>query len=118
MIGTGKYDFPGIRKAGRIALQVVLSGTSWGASIIASPFWPIIEMISDWCIEWLTNKGLIIVNVGAIYVNGEFQQSAFDKAFDDAIAKSKAPGLTDAQKKVIDDQVKNAFRAFARIGNT
>ncbi len=116
MIGTGKYDFPGIRKAGRLALRAVLAGTTWGASLIASPFFPIIQLVADWCVEWLANKGLLIINVGAIYVSGEFQQAAFDQAFEDAIAKAKAPGLTDAQKKVIDDEVIRAFRRFGTIG--
>lgn len=115
MIGTGKYDFPGIRKAGTAALRVVLASTSWGAWLIASPFKKLIDLASQWAVEWLSNRGLIIINLGAIYVNGEFDQSKFDKAMDDGLAKAKAPGLSDAQKKAIDDEVIKAFRPFARI---
>lgn len=117
MIGTGKYDFPGIRRAGATAFKLVLAGTGWGAKLIASPFWPIIKMMIEWCAEYLANKGLLVINVGAIYVNGEFDQARFDKAFEEGIQKAKAPGLTDAQKRMIDDEVIKAFRRFGAIGN-
>ncbi len=115
MIGAGKYDFPGIRKAGAVALRVVLASTSWGAWLIASPFKRLIDLASEWAVEWLTNRGLIIINLGAIYVNGEFDQAKFDKAIEDGIAKAKVPGLSEAQKKAIDDEVIKAMRPFARI---
>jgi hypothetical protein len=115
MIGTGKYNFPGFKKAGAAAFRAVLVGTQWGSAALASPFRPIIDFLLEYASEWLANRGLLIINVGAIYVNGQFEQATFDAAFEDALKKSKAPGLTDAQKKVIDDQVIKAFRPFARL---
>ncbi len=115
MIGTGKYDFPGIRRAGALGLRALVAGTTWGAAIIAGPFRGVFNVLAEWVSEWLTNRGLLLINVGAIYVNGEFDQGRFDAAFDEGIQKAKAPGLTDAQKKVIDDEVINAFRRFGRI---
>jgi hypothetical protein len=113
---TGKYDFQGIQKAGRAGINALLASTAWGAWIIASPFHTVLDLVEDLAINFLANRGLLVVNIGAIYVSGEFQQSDFDKAFDDAIQKSKTPGLSDAQKKVIDDQVIASFRRFGRVG--
>lgn len=115
MIGTGKYDFPGIREKGAAALKALLLTTGWGAAIIASPFKPVIDMVLSFASEWLANRGLIVINVGAIYVNGEFRQDKFDQAMEEGLAKAKAPGLTDAQKKVIDEEVLQALRRFGRI---
>lgn len=115
MIGTGKYDFPGIRKAGTAALTAVVAGTAWGAWIIASPFKPVLDGFTGWLSEWLANRGLLIINLGAIYVAGEIDQAKFDEAFDQALNKAKIPGLTDKQKKGIDDEVIKAFRRFGRI---
>lgn len=114
-MGTGKYDFPGIRKAGTIALRAVVASTAWGAWLIKSPFNSIFEAASGWLSEWLANRGLIIINITAIYVSGEIDQSQFDKAFNKALDEVKLPGLTDEQKKGIDDKVINAFRKFGRV---
>lgn len=113
----GKYDFPGLKKQGTRALNLVLLSTAWGAAILKSPFKPIFEMLEGYVIEWLTNKGLIIVNLGAIFIDGELDQKAFDKAFDDALAAAKVPGLTDKQKESIDAQVIAAFRNFAHVSS-
>lgn len=115
MIGTGRYNFPGIRKAGAAGLKLVLASTTFGKWLITSPFKKVFDLFAEWAVEWLTNRGLVIINLGAIYVNGEFDQAKFDKAMDLGLEKAKVPGLTDAQKKIIDDEVLKSFRAFARI---
>lgn len=112
-----KYDFQGIQKAGRAVINSALLATSWGAWIIKSPFNTLLNYLEDLAINWLTNQGLIIINIGAIYVNGVLDQKAFDQAFDEAINKAKVPGLSDADKKKIDNQVIEAVRKFGRIGN-
>lgn len=117
MIGTGKYNFPGIKKAGAFALKAALASTTWGAALIKGPFSGTITLIDEWIAEWLANRGLVIINLGAIYVDGEFSQDKFDKGMEEGIKNAKAPGLTDAQKKAIDDQVIKAFRPFALIAN-
>lgn len=117
MIGTGKYDFPGIRKAGAKALSMVLAGTTWGASILASPFKPVFEYIMGWAIEWLANKGLVIINLAVIYVDGELDQSKFDSSMDEALEKVKIPGLSEKEKAAIDEKVRNAFRNFAHLND-
>lgn len=117
MIGTGKYNFPGIRKAGATALKAVLALTTWGAWLLKSPFEPVIDLTAEWFSEWLANKGLVIINLGAIYVSGEFDQSKFDSAMDQALDAAKAPGLTEAEKEAIDEKVRDAFRKFAHINS-
>jgi hypothetical protein len=117
MIGTGKYDFPGIRKAGTVILKAALASTAWGAWLIASPFQPLLDKLIEWGLEWLANRGLVVFNIGAIYVEGVFDQRKFDNAMEEALARAKAPALTDAQKKEIDDKVIKAMRAFGSIAN-
>jgi len=114
---TGKYNFPGIKKAGTAAVEAVLAGTGWGAAILGSPFSPVFKMIIGYFVEWAANKGLVIVNLAAIVVNGEIDQSRFDKAFDEALEKVKVPGLSEKEKEQIDAKVREAFRKFARLNN-
>jgi hypothetical protein len=98
MIGTGKYNFPGIRKAGIAAINAILAGTTWGAWLIASPFLPLLDYAEGWLVEYLANKGLLIINLGIFYVEGKIDQSRFDSAFDEALKAIQYPGLTDEQK--------------------
>jgi hypothetical protein len=114
---TGKYDFPGIRKAGTAAISAALATTAWGAWILASPFKPLVSYLDGLLIQWLANQGLVIINLGAIYINGVVDQANFDKSMDAALAKVQTPGLTDAQKKAIDDGVKDSFRTFAHVSS-
>jgi hypothetical protein len=118
LIGTGKYDFPGIRKAGAKALASILSATKWGAWILASPLKGLFNIGIEFIAEYMTNKGLIVLNVGAIYANGVFDQKAFDKALDEGLKKVEAGGLTPQQKKAIDDEVMRSARRFLRFGST
>lgn len=113
----GNYDFPGIKKVGTAAIEAVLAGTGWGAKIIGSPFRPVIKMLIGYAVEWAANKGLVIINLGAIYVSGEIDQSRFDKAMDDALEKVKIPGLSEKQKEQIDNEVRDAFRKFAHLNS-
>lgn len=115
MIGSGKYDFPGIRKAGTAGIKALLALTSWGTWLIASPFMPIVDFWLDWISEWLANRGLIMINVASFYIGGKFDQDKFDSAMEEGLKKAKAPGLTDKQKKVIDDAVIDAFRKFGKV---
>lgn len=114
---SGKYDFPGIQKVGKLAVKAILASTTWGAWIINSPFKPVFEFMLGWTINWLANKGLVIINLTAIYIDGELDQRAFDQAFDEALEKLKMPGLSDQEKASIDEKIKQAFRNFAHISS-
>lgn len=98
----------------RLAWEAALATTVWGAALLKSPFLPVAEFVIDWCDEWLANRGLIFINVGAFYIDNKFDQSSFDKAMADGLARIPT-NLTAAQKKVIDDAVINAFRRFGRV---
>ena len=113
----GKYDFPGIKKVGTAALETVLAGTGWGASMLASPFRPLFKYVIGYAIEWAANKGLVIINLGFIYVGGELDQSRFDKAMDEALERVKVAGLAEKQKEQIDNEVREAFRKFAHLNS-
>lgn len=117
---TGKYDFSGIQKWGAIGIETLISTSSaFGAALMKFPVvGTLIDGIIKLFVNYLANQGLVLINIGAIIVNGNFDQEAFDSAMDKAIASAKVEGLTDAQKKAIDDSVIKAFRKFADLGAT
>lgn len=114
----GKYNFPGIKKAGVAGLTAALAATGWGLKLMASPFKPLVNIILGYLVEWLANNGLVVINLAAIYVDGKIDQSQFDKAFDEALTKVQIPGLTENEKELIDEKVRKAFRDFAHLNNT
>jgi hypothetical protein len=111
---TGKYDFKGIKEKGAKGILLALSVTTWGTWLIAHSFSPVLDFLIKTLVNWLANKGLVVLNIGAIYVNGEFDQKAFDKAMGDGIRKvEEAKGkLTPEQIKAIDDEVIKAADRF------
>ncbi len=121
---TGKYNFPGLQKAGRIAITAALAASSWGAALLASPwfkfFAPVEDEAINTAINILANQGLIILNIGAIFVDGKFDQSAFDKAMADGIQKIQLgrDKLTPEQGKAIDDAIRKAFDNDVDLGAT
>ena len=110
-----KYSFPGIKKWGAKGLTLALASTTWGASLTASFFAPVLNVILEYLVNWLANKGLIIINIGATFVEGQIDQKKFDSAVEEGLAKVKIGGLTDEQKKAIDEAVIAAVRKFGRI---
>lgn len=112
---SGKYDFQGIKKFGAKALSLALSSTAWGAWLIASPFKLVVDAFAEQLANWLANRGLIIINVGAIIVEGEIDQKKFDSAMEEGLAKLKIPGISDAEKAKIDQKVIDAIRKLGRI---
>ncbi len=112
---SGRYDFKGIQKFGVAGISVALASTSWGAILITK--WGlrhIVELLLEWGINWLANKGLIVLNIAAIVVEGEFDQRAFDSALRDALKTVELSNgnLTPAQIKAIDDECIKAARKF------
>lgn len=115
---TGKYNFTGIQKMGIASFRIALSMspyTSWFIKVPGSDY--AISLI----VNWLANKGLLVLNIGAIEVSGEFDQHALDSAMDEALKQIIDQGgrdkLTIEQKKAIDDEVIKAARKFIVIGN-
>ena len=104
---TGKYNFPGIKKWGAKGISLALASTTWGAWLLKYTFGPVIDYVLELIVNWLANKGLIVLNIGAIYVGGEIDQAALDRAIDQGIEKVRLAGgkLTPKQEKEIDDAV-------------
>lgn len=117
---TGRYSFPGFQKAAGIAIDGLLAGTSWGAWILASPFKIIIQSIRDLIVNFLVNRGLIVLNIGEAIVDGMVDQSKLDDAVDAGIKKvmQGRDKITPAEGKAIDDKIRAAFDADADLGST
>jgi hypothetical protein len=115
---AGKYDFPGIKKAGAVGLRAALVSTAWGAILLTTPVVrALVNFFLEMSMNWLANKGLMVMNVGAIVVDGYLDQRAFDLAMEQAISKAENQKgkLTPAEMKAIDDEVIKAARKFLRI---
>lgn len=115
---SGKYDFKGIKKYGALALSTALSSTPWGAWVVKT--WGIrhiFDILAEWGVNWAANNGLMVLNLAAIKIEGEWDQKAFDKAMDEALSIVDLGNLTEAQIKEIDSRVIKAFRDFAIFTN-
>lgn len=119
---TGKYDFPGIKKAGVAAIELALASTSWGASLLANGFMKFFAPAEDFllglAINWMANKGLIVLNLGADWANGNIDQAAFDKSVEDGLKRVQQgrDKITPEQGKAIDDAVIKAADTFIDFG--
>lgn len=109
---SGKYDFKGIKKQGAGGLKLALAAdpaTAWMLKV------PLITNLLEMGVNWAANKGLVLLNLGAIYVNGEIDQKLLDRSIEDGLKKVEQSGgtLTPEQIKEIDDAViKAADRAL------
>lgn len=117
---TGRYDFTGIQKAIGVGINAVLATTTWGAWLLASPFMPAVQAMEDAAVNFLANRGLIVLNIGAIMVDGSIDQSRLDSAINDALTKLQQgrSSITPAQGQAIDTEVENAFDQDATLGAT
>lgn len=100
----GKYNFKGIKKQGAEGLKLALASspaTIWIAKI------PLINNLLEPFVNWLANNGLVILNIGAIYVNGKVDQSLLDRSIDEGLKKvqNSNGNLTPEQIKEIDNAV-------------
>ena len=102
---SGKYDFKGIKKTGSMGLRAALASSP--ATAWTLKFGMFLDLILEFGTNWLANKGLIVLNVGAFYVGGEIDQKALDNAIESGLAAVEKPGakLTPKQIKEIDDAV-------------
>lgn len=102
---SGKYDFKGIKKTGRLGFKAALAKTPAFAWVLKGGAFT--DAVLDFISNWLANKGLIVLNVGAFHVGGEFDQGALDKAIDNGIKALENPEnkLTQKQMEEIDNAV-------------
>lgn len=109
---TGKYDFKGIKKQGASGIKLALSSNPYTLWLAKAPG---IDTLLEAFANYLANKGLIVLNIGAIYVEGQIDQSILDRSIDEGLKKIQQAGgtLTPEQVKEIDDAViKAADRAL------
>ena len=73
--------------------------------------------VSEMIVGWAVSKGLIVLNIGAIVVEGEISQKDFDKAMEAALneVESKEGKLTSEEIKRIDGEVVRLARKHLRI---
>jgi len=112
VVGTGKYNFPGIRKAGAVAIKAALASSPLGG-LLVGPLGPALAVSLEWLSEWLANRGIILLNVGAFEINGHFDQAAFDKAMDAGLSRLESgETISPEEMRAIDEKVKEAMRRF------
>jgi len=107
MVLSSKYNFKGIKAQGAIGIKLALASnpsTVWMTKI------PLIGTLLEFGVNWLANNGLVLMNIGAIIVNGEVDQALLDRAIDEGYKKLENPNikLTPEQMKEIDDKVMEA----------
>lgn len=107
----GKYDFKGIKTKGAAGLKAALLANPSTAAIAKIPF---ITTLLEILTNWMANNGLILLNIGAIYVNGEVDTALLDRSIEEGLKKVESGvQLTPEQIKEIDDEViKSADRAL------
>lgn len=115
---TGRYNFPGIQKAAGVAIDALLAGTTWGAWILASPFKIVLAPLRNLIVNFLANRGLIILNIGANIVDGVVDQKGLDMAIDAGLKRvmQGRDTITPEEGKAIDDEVRKAFDEDADLG--
>ncbi len=117
---TGRYNFPGLQKAMGVAIDAILIGTTWGAWIVTSPFKIVINPIRDLIVNFLVNRGLIILNVGANIIDGSVDQKSLDLALQAGIQRvmQGRDKITPKEGQAIDDDIRKAFDENADVGAT
>lgn len=114
MLGTGKFDLPGIRKKGAAGLKAVLAKTGWGAALLAGPFSKTTDLVLQFAVEYLANRGIVLLNLGIIKFDEKVDPKLLLKALEEGLLKAEKPGLSEAEGKALDEQVKKAFRRAVR----
>jgi ABC-type branched-subunit amino acid transport system substrate-binding protein len=117
---SGKYDFKGIKRLGAAVLRGALSSSPYTAWLVRFP--ALTNFILEFLTNWLANKGLLVLNVIAIEVEGAIDQKGLDEAIDKAINEIKVKGgkdkLTPEENKAIDDEVIKSARKFLVIAKS
>lgn len=116
-MSSGKYDFKGIKRMGAAGLRLALASSPYTAWTLKGG--ALTTFLLEWFSNWLANNGLMLLNIAADYIGNEFDQRAFDRAMDEAVAEITRKGgrekLTAAEKKAIDDEVIKVARKFVVI---
>lgn len=68
-------------------------------------------MLENLVVNYLANKGIILINIGVNIVDGVLDQKALDEALDDGIKRvmQGRDKISPEEGKAIDDKVREAF---------
>lgn len=114
---TGRYDFSGIQKAAKAGIRLAIAGTGWGAALLASPFYFLVDLVEGLAVNWLANRGLIVFNVGDVLVDGVISEAKLTNALNKAFDKMKVgrENITPAEGAKIDAETTEVFDEFADL---
>ena len=114
---SGRYDFKGLAKLNALGIKALCASTPYLAWVLKGG--KLTELIFEFIGNALANWGLVVMNLGAIYVNGEIDQSRLDKSIEDGLAEIARLGskITKAQGEAIDEAVRKAARDFIKFGS-
>lgn len=93
-------------------IRAALASSPIGA-VLNGPLGGTFGLLLEWLNEWLANRGIILLNIGAFKINGHFDQGAFDRAMDEGLAKIESgETLSPEEMREIDERVKEIVRRF------
>lgn len=117
---TGRYNFTGIQKLVTTGVNTLLASTSWGVWLLASPFKPVLQALEDAAVNFLVNRGLIIIDIGAVVVDGQINEDNFNTALTNAFnqLRNGRDQITPTQGAKIDADTTAAFDKFADVNAT
>ncbi len=110
-----KYTFEGIGDKSATAVMLLMSATGYGHWFTIGLQGSIIHFVLKLFFMWIASNGLVILNIGISNIQIWAEKGTYDGTMDGAIklVESKKGGLTDDEKKKIDDRVIAAFNKFA-----
>ena len=115
---TGKYNFKGIKKSGKAGVKAALALSPWTSWLLS--LGSLLDLGIELCLNWLANRGLVVLNVGLDAIQGSKDQKGFDDAMDEAYRQITNAGgvenLTPEQIKELDDAIIKATRKLVVIG--
>lgn len=112
---SGKYNFAGFQKLGTLAIQAALAKQPWAVAIAKVPILgSLLKLVPGLVTNWAANQGLVILNIGYNYVDGEIDQKALDKALEEGLAHLEIgrENVDPVKGAMIDEEVRKAARKF------
>lgn len=81
---------------------------------------PAVRMLEGLLINYLTNRGLIVIDVAAVLINGKIDEARLTSALNSAFEKLKVghDKITPAEGAKIDAETDAAFDEFADVNAT
>jgi len=110
---TGKYDFKNISKLNALGFKALLASFPYTAWLLKGG--KVLDLFLELLGNLAANKGLVVFNLGAIYVDGEVDQKVLDRAIENGWKQIETQGrenITEEQGRAIDEAVRKAADKF------